>query len=184
MYLYGVIWNLQRGWSQRFPDIYTSGKGLSVPVSWDTFGRSCSKIEGRRDRKLHPMADQGTPMVASPGTICQLRIPNLNSDIHGTLLFFFLSLSSFYFTFFDLSVTVPREIGTSFWSTTRLARGTDVHTGTDTNVHIWTCIYVDTCVEGRVMYPTRSSRGMTWNSRSSPPTSAPSTPIHAILYLL
>lgn len=61
--------------------IHTLGKGLAVAVPRDIFGRSCSKIEGRRDRKLHPMADQGTPMVASPGAICQRRIRNLNSDI-------------------------------------------------------------------------------------------------------
>lgn len=62
--------------------IHTLGKGLAVAVPRDIFGRSCSKIEGRRDRKLHPMADQGTPMVASPGAICQRRIRNLNSDIY------------------------------------------------------------------------------------------------------
>lgn len=61
--------------------IRTLGKGLAVTVPRDIFDRSCSKIEGRRDRKLHPMADQGTPMVVSPGAICQRRIRNLNSDI-------------------------------------------------------------------------------------------------------
>lgn len=122
--------------------IHALGKGLSVTVPRDIFGRSCSKIEGRRDRKLHPMADQGTPMVASPGAICQRRIRNLNSDIciniytytyiHRTffprvcvLLRSFLSrtLSFSHYSFFcfppllllfDLDVTVSREIGTSF----------------------------------------------------------------------
>lgn len=114
--------------------IHTLGKGLAVAVPRDIFGRSCSKIEGRRDRKLHPMADQGTPMVASPGAICQRRIRNLNSDICIYITFFprmhvcvllrsFLSrtLSFSRYSFFcsllllfDLGVTVSREIGTSF----------------------------------------------------------------------
>lgn len=118
--------------------IHALGKGLSVTVPRDIFGRSCSKIEGHRDRKLHPMVDQGTPMVASPGSICQRRIRNLNSDICiniytyierffpvCVLLRSFLSrtLSFSRYSFFcfplllllfDLGVTVSREIGTSF----------------------------------------------------------------------
>lgn len=118
--------------------IRTLGKGLAVTVPRDIFDRSCSKIEGRRDRKLHPMADQGTPMVVSPGAICQRRIRNLNSDIciniyihrtffprmhvcvllrsflSHTLSFSRYSFFCFLLFLFDLGVTVSREIGTSF----------------------------------------------------------------------
>lgn len=46
-------------------------------------GRSCSKIEGRRDRKLHPTADQGRPRGFFRGRRRHVEIRNLNSNVHA-----------------------------------------------------------------------------------------------------
>lgn len=128
----------------------------------------------------------------SPGAICQRRIRNLNSDIcintyiHRTffprmhvcvLLHSFLSrtLSFSRYSFFcfllflfDLGVTVSREIGTSFWSTTRSARGTDVHTTTYTAVHAYMEVYI--CTE-------YSCRGTSYVSYPGPLVERQETPV-------
>ena len=54
---------------------------------------------------------------------------------------------------FDLDVTVSREIGTSFWSTTRSARGTDVHTTTYTAVQVYICTEYSCRGTSYVSYP-------------------------------
>lgn len=79
---------------------------------------------------------------------------------------------------FDLDVTVSREIGTSFWSTTRSARGTDVHTTT----RVYASVYMYGILVSRdeLCILSRSSCGTTWNP---PLPFAVSPSVAAYLYL-
>lgn len=85
MYLYGGYSEFTvRGWRHRYPGyiyiyryihmymymyVHTRGRGRSSRrrPAGSVSGRSCSKIEGRQDRKLHPTADQGCPRGSPSG---------------------------------------------------------------------------------------------------------------------
>lgn len=117
------------------------GKSSRRRPAGSVSGRSCSKIEGRRDRKLHPTADQAVP-GGSPGAGTSRRNSKFKFKHTRDVLSSFLS---------DLAPSMKLVHRFDLRQDWRPNKYADACRPTRTRV------YVDDHVERVVMYPPPSS---------------------------
>lgn len=186
MYLHGGYSEFTvRGWSRRYPAAYmyiyvymyiylytyiyaSRGRSSRWRPAGSVSGRSCSKIEGRRDRKLHPTADQGPPREFPGGQAATESHRNSKFKFKRTrdvpAFLFACDLARLHF------LRPPVKLEHRF----DLRRGWRADKQTDTYIHECIRVYI-TYVERIVMYMhLPSSRtlsiGMIWNSNTVSPS--------------